>query len=501
MEKLGMEIEAKFSVRDREVFEEIGREPALGRFTVVPVGVRMVSDEWLDTRRLRLMRAGLALRVRSCEGEEPVLTLKGEAKPGGKGIHRRLEIEAPARGFSEGRPGTLPHAAMRDLVSAHAKRLHPQVVIRQTRKVFLLKLNDTEVAELSLDEFRFDDSEPHFCVEVELRPGRSESELDEVAVALRARWKLVPEHANKLELAFSAERLLRERKSIRLLRSDTFSFAAKKVLRRHFARMLEKEAAVLAGDSADAVHDMRVATRRLRAALHLFEGAFRTDGTKRFLRGLRGVAQALGVVRDLDVFAEGLSGFGVSSFPELSIRRSKARESLLAHLRSDEYLVLKREFPLFLCARSVGVQDPEDEESVWSRAPALLFARLAETLDAAVSVSERWPAERLHALRIELKRLRYAMEFFEDLLSPDVKSILSTVRGMQDQLGAFHDACVGLDLVEELQRHEVEGLSGFREHLERVRSERVPEFLGAWQHFVASDPVAALAGTISRREE
>jgi CHAD domain-containing protein len=92
-------------------------------------------------------------------------------------------------------------------------------------------------------------------------------------------------------------------------------------------------------------------------------------------------------------------------------------------------------------------------------APMAIYARLA-----AVRAYDEWvnipwtdlpdpPLERLHALRIACKRLRYALEFFREVLGPDTKALIKEIVTMQDHLGDLQDAVVARRLLREyLQR-------------------------------------------------
>lgn len=82
---------------------------------------------------------------------------------------------------------------------------------------------------------------------------------------------------------------------------DSFREAASKIIWTRFDEMLSFKDAALAGRDVEGVHDMRVASRRLRAALELFRDVFSTKRLKPMLREVKGLADALGRVRDLDV--------------------------------------------------------------------------------------------------------------------------------------------------------------------------------------------------------
>src|SRR3712207_2014084 len=96
------------------------------------------------------------------------------------------------------------------------------------------------------------------------------------------------------------------------------------ILRRHFAEMLAHEPGVRLGEDPEDLHDMRVATRRLRAALKLYADAL-PKRAERYESDLRWVAGALGEVRDLDVHLELLS--------REASRNGEVPEEVLALLR------------------------------------------------------------------------------------------------------------------------------------------------------------------------
>lgn len=80
-----------------------------------------------------------------------------------------------------------------------------------------------------------------------------------------------------------------------------FGLAAARVVEVRAAEVFEHSAGVLNLDDVDPVHDMRVATRRLRAALEVFEPCFPRKRHRKALKRVKALADALGVRRDLDV--------------------------------------------------------------------------------------------------------------------------------------------------------------------------------------------------------
>jgi len=97
------------------------------------------------------------------------------------------------------------------------------------------------------------------------------------------------------------------REQIDLEPTDTMAEAGRKVIGFHFARMLQHEPGTRLGEDIEELHDMRVATRRMRAALRIFGESFSKKKSKPIRKGLKETGQALGAVRDLDVFMEKLA--------------------------------------------------------------------------------------------------------------------------------------------------------------------------------------------------
>lgn len=90
---------------------------------------------------------------------------------------------------------------------------------------------------------------------------------------------------------------------------DDLAEAGRKVLRFHLGRMLDHEPGTRLGEDPEELHDMRVATRRSRAAWRVFGPAFEAKPTKRYVKRLRQLGTLLGRVRDLDVLLEATEGY------------------------------------------------------------------------------------------------------------------------------------------------------------------------------------------------
>lgn len=249
-------------------------------------------------------------------------------------------------------------------------------------------------------------------------------------------------------------------KSIGIRPEDTLADAGRKVWLFNFAQMLCHEEGTLLGQDNEELHDMRVATRRMRTAFDVFEPAFDPKIMKRFLKGLRAIGRALGEVRDMDVILE--HALTYQGRLENEIRQGiepliadwrelidKKRSKMTSHLQSEEYHHFKENFNIFLQApeqiktrvESV-VMNPQLRDIV----PVLVYGRYAavrsyETILPTASIPQ------LHALRIEFKKLRYVLEYFREILGEHANRAISEIKHIQDHLGELHDTDVACQLV------------------------------------------------------
>jgi CHAD domain-containing protein len=199
-----------------------------------------------------------------------------------------------------------------------------------------------------------------------------------------------------------------------------------------------------------------VGLRRARVALTVFAPVLDEEQTKRTRRTLREAFRALGPVRERDVLAADV----VASFARG--RNAAAAKQLVHRLRQERSAARKDALAIVgsrpferavsgLDALVVGPEASADEAGeapslrAWANARVLALAAQLEIANA----RERCDAETHHALRKELKRLRFALEFFQDLLPPRLRTaLLSQVLSVLDLLGALQDVVSARALLE-----------------------------------------------------
>ena len=242
---------------------------------------------------------------------------------------------------------------------------------------------------------------------------------------------------------------------------DQLSEAARKVLRFHFIQMLVHEEGTRQGDNIEELHDMRVATRRMRAAFEVFADGFQNKAIREHLKGLRATGRALGGVRDMDVFIEKANAY-LAERPQSDREelhpliaswegeREKNRQKMLFHMNSSRYQVFKEKFFNFLSTPGEGARPkPPNRLTPWlvcEIAPVLIYTRLATVRSFGPFVNSA-SLEQLHALRIEFKKFRYTLEFFQEVLGEEAGSVIEEIKIIQDHLGDLNDAQVATQIL------------------------------------------------------
>ncbi len=320
--------------------------------------------------------------------------------------------------------------------------------------------------------------------------------------------------------------LPRVRKSPGVRTTDTMAQAGRKILRFQFAHMLSHEKGTCLGEDNEELHDMRVATRRLRAAFDLFEQYFKPKAVKKHFKRLRAAGRLLGHVRDLDVFIEKVQQY-LETLPEnermgLTLllnmwgqKRAKEREKLVSYLESKEYQQFKQDFNEFTftpdaSAIPASTTNP-NPDLVGYVLPVLIYTRLT-AVRAYETLIPNLAVEQLHTLRTELKKLRYTMEFFHELLGKKADEIINGLKSLQDHLGALNDANVACQLLSEfieeaealqnnLPLHERQSLEPVVAYLVAKHAERhhlMIAFPELWEHFNCRETLKNIALSISR---
>lgn len=429
---------------------------------------REITDTYLDTEDWRIYRAGYSLRVRrKGSARKREATMKLLASPeGAPGLRRRREISEVLESADDiaGSPGPIGER-LRAL--AGCGTLRPIFEVRTRRSAYAISLDGADVGEVALDDTEIpleNGEEPARLrrVEVELEPGALAS-LEPFVEELREGCRLWPATASKYEAALFARGITPPKPPefgpTGIDASLTVGEVAFAVMREQFGIFLSHEPGTRLGEDPEALHDMRVASRRMRAAMQIFKDTLPVRSHK--LRDdIKWIAGVLGEVRDLDVQLDQLEGW-LSEIPPkdreplgelrslLEEKREKARKSMLRTLDSRRYERFVSSCSDFLrrgpSRRSKGARRP-----VLDTGPEILRRRYRKVRKAGDAISKDSTAGEYHELRKKGKRLRYALEFHSDIYQKPARNLTKSLKSLQDVLGDHQDAEVAIAQLREL---------------------------------------------------
>ena len=281
--------------------------------------------------------------------------------------------------------------------------------------------------------------------------------------------------------------------------SDPMAEAGRKIFAQQYRQMRRHEDGSRSGEDIESVHRMRVAIRRMRTLFRLIGAHYRPGTVDGYQRGLRRVARALGAVRDLDVLILDLQAFAATLPAEEQIelaavisllekRRADYRVRLNALFDSKQYGRFLRRCERLFKKRGRGARPIKQREfphQVRHVLPVLLHDRMArvKAYDTVLPAAEDTI---LHALRVEFKQLRYALEFFQPILGSPAGAFLQQVKAIQEILGRISDIAVfteymyGLDNLPSAQNVVIESYINARdEELVHLRQ----QFNDVWVKF------------------
>lgn len=212
-------------------------------------------------------------------------------------------------------------------------------------------------------------------------------------------------------------------------------------------------------DLPDAVHQMRVAARRLRSVLRTFDPLFEPTWSQPLQAELKWLATELGSIRDTEVLEERLDAHAqllptdardvatpaIHAF--LERRQEGAKSSALAALRSDRHDFLLED--LVDGSHSPRFTDAAFQSCAKAFPPLVLVAwrRLAKAVR---ELEITGPSRRWHAARIKAKRARYAVESVVPLFGTPMRRLARKLADTTDVLGNHQDAAVAQELLVEI---------------------------------------------------
>jgi CHAD domain-containing protein len=430
------------------------RLPELGGDGLVATGMepRRLVTVYVDTPDLRIARWGSSLRHRHGEGQERGWTVKLPSPTNGSQLVR-TEVN-----FEGDDARKLPTAAA-DLLRAYVRgqELAPVARLQTVRRG--VEIGDDEGRRLAVvtdDEVSVMDGRRVASrfreLEVELDPeaddGLSEILIDRLTQAGAGPLDNVP----KLVRALGPRAASPPDVEVAELEEDaTVADVVRRELATSVVRLLRHDAGVRLGEDPEAVHQARVATRRVRSALRTFRDVIDPEWGRSLRDRLKGVADALGAVRDTEVLRDSLRS-REPSLPEgdrkaleelvtmLETTRDEARERLLAAIGEETYVELLDE--LVEAARDPRVLEDAAGAPATSELRSALERPWQHLEHAVEGAKEDASDASLHAVRIRAKRARYAAEAVSPVFGKRAEAFAKAAAELQDVLGDHQDSVV-----------------------------------------------------------
>lgn len=223
--------------------------------------------------------------------------------------------------------------------------------------------------------------------------------------------------------------------------------AARRIIAHQAAKLKHTEQGVRFGSDIEAVHAMRVACRRMNSAFRLFRDYLPKARTKKLRRTLEELRDVLGAARNLDVLRADLETFRADAAEadraELQrvadawdAERAIQQRALIELLDSEKFQEWRKQLDAFL-----NEKEENHSPHIAAILPALLWQQYGAVRAYETEIGNA-SLEELHGLRIQIKRLRYTLEFFAETFGEKPDALLEPLIALQDELGVIHDAAV-----------------------------------------------------------
>ncbi len=257
-------------------------------------------------------------------------------------------------------------------------------------------------------------------------------------IALQLQGRKPKEYSSKLNLALDPAQ-----------RAD---FAVKTIFSRLLKTIKDNEQGAIADIDSEFLHDFRVSVRRTRSGLSQLKGVLPEDITVYYTDFFSWLGQITGPTRDLDVYLlrfendkkalpadiqEDLNPL----YDFLLEKKQKSRLELTQKLKSSKYITTLLEWEQYLKQPPpLQPETPDARLTIKELADRKIWKIYKRVMHRGEAITPHSAADSLHSLRKSCKKLRYLMEFFQNLYPEhQIKYLISDLKALQDVLGDFQD--------------------------------------------------------------
>lgn len=461
---MGSEIELKLGIKPEDA-SLVALHPSVVSASVNKAIARKIITIYYDTTDLRLLDAGISLRLRSLSGRW-IQSIKAVGSSTA-GLHQRSEWECVVANSHPDFTVILdPTLAKLFADQKLCNALKPIFHTKVQRTEWQLDFGSGDRIELALDIGQLvvgENHEPISEIELELKGGKK-ARLFDLALELQQVMPLWLKNDSKAQNGYAYYRSspLKAFKSspVKLKRNAKASSAFKEIIWECINHLQKNQDMVLYGSDVEGAHQMRVALRRLRSAFSLFIKIIGEENTDVLKSELGWLNSILGEARDLDVFitqtvppiiAQFESHMGLLKLDQKArIAKDEAYKEVREALLSQRYQVFLLTLAAWLENDRHGSLNDSKEIKVFDIANTMLNKRYKQLRQKGKGIVVM-NAEERHATRISAKKLRYAVEFFTTLYSSKKSSaFVRKLSQLQDCLGVLNDITVTERLVQKL---------------------------------------------------
>ncbi|MCW8915919.1 MAG: CYTH and CHAD domain-containing protein [Magnetovibrio sp.] len=510
----GLEIELKFELTAANV-RRLMRSSQLKNLQVGRARSKFLQATYYDTPDHKLARRGMSLRVRK-EGRVFIQCLKAEAPNGSVTGFARYEWEWLVSGLEldlsilRGDKDLKTH-----LKGINVKKLIPIYTTDIRRQSRDLHMPDGGVILCEIDQGKVMAAGREtnvFELELEYVSG-SHDELLSVANLIT---NIIPARLSNRTKAYRGHVLFEDKGSPWVTANHptlSKNATAEDVLRASVLEglnhLIANEDCVLERNHVEGVHQMRVAVRRMRSVITTYKNLLPKGCFENLAEQLKQTANALGPARDWDVFLGSVLKDVVNGFDKdagLALMVERAGQKQVEAYQAAEQLIHSPDYAKMLTQilnwvatsawKKGGKTSAKLSAPATETAKGILSKRHARLLGAGKGLAEL-STEQRHALRIAIKKARYAAAFFAELYpTKRTKPYLKALKVLQESLGHLND----LATAEHLMKQLTEGLEGDDlDSLERAngmvqgwymhaQSLREDDLLKAWKTFSKLKP-------------
>jgi inorganic triphosphatase YgiF len=448
------EVELKLSIDRKNAFR-LRRHPVITNACIEKRTIHKLLSIYYDTPNLTLLDAGITIRVRHISGCW-VQTIKSTGSSS-IGLHQlNIWEDVIANEYVD----------ITKILDPKLIKIFDDLKLRDTfipifqtevrRDEWQLTFKNGDRVELALNLGQLiagQNHEPITEIELKLKEGNM-GRLFDLALELLKDIPLTLENTSKAHHGYDFYRIkppsILIARQLRLSKDSDVNSAFKQIAMECINQLLGNQDMVLHGTDVEGVHQMRVALRRLRSAFSIFRDIFGCENSTALLVEISWLSDALGKVRDLDVFVTQTLPIVIAQFRKhqgllkihdkaLAANREAYKEiRVLLSSQRYQYLILT----LATWLENASWRKKRNEYKllkIHNFATVVLEKRHKQLQKRGKDLIHMSPEIR-HETRIAAKKMRYAAEFFSSLYtSKKTRPYILSLSKLQDCLGVLND--------------------------------------------------------------